>query len=1118
MSRTFCLIAAVGIIGFLTAPGLSGQGKRQSKVGDELIRRYEAARLRPGDEEVRAAFLKLLPKVDDYYLLEGDLRMTEEEVIEYLIANGPSAASTQLVTPELVVNLHRGERDYYPVGSRTLTYFIDRSTFLTDVEFNDVAKNLATAAAEWECEGCGIRFVRTLQRGTPAPNFVVRRFDAEGKFVALGFYPHDPPARRTLEIDPSYFDVTSSKVGVFRHELGHILGYRHEQVRGVRGCVREDRFWEPLTAYDPKSVMHYFCGGAGNRNLEITRLDREGHLALYGPNSGSVPAGRSTSSSAAPNLSQPAGRGAAAATAPSPESARAEVLRDRELAAEAAARREAETARRSAEAASARAEVLRDREPAAEAAARRDAETAARRNAEARAPSPERTAAVRREREDAAASAPRASGVPSSVFDGERNSVTTSAPRPAPAQGATAGGAPAAAAAGAPRPAAAAPSAPGQVRVSQVPGGPTAAANAAQRIESEPVLVVSFEGGKVADEAAAVLAILNELKVLPLRSHKVKSGDSIEKIYKDYLGLPFHASAMTDFAGALNKKKDYSSRGLTLDETVVVPAVRFAEDSFGIRESKQQAQTMEKKWAYLVLEKGGPVTSPDQSVRIELKRFELRLPIADPKVREEAVRRIHALSTKNVIATIEEDSGILPRYFGGSTGMALGLDDFIRNRASLREGDQVKLLTLLGDEPPGGKKQCTTNCPEVILVDKRVSVHPDLNGAVNGEDLDSSSATKSLLQDGKQTVDIVDWQDAFHGTHLAGIIGARDNRFGLIGVDPDAQITAWNWDVLSGQRSRTAKAVVSRQASADNDGHLQIYTFATEWPAPMNATVETRTTEDILAKRLTEEKPLVIVAAGEAPSAPEAQEITALTRRAPVNLGDFPNVLVVTACTKCDGPNAGILPEAHYSKEFVHVAAPGFDLLSTVFDGKYSRARGTSQAVAYATGLASLMAERYPQQYREAYQLKVRMEVTSTPFELVGKLLPGRGLTAGILSPGVALLDPSKHWIKLNGVARAEVTDPVHTRNFQWSPNTTLDFEDTEPFRLEETWRLIRQPSPDGDEWVAYVGSRKGPIRKVGPAKLRDGEGNKVLFTLNGEQIKPSMFEDLILKYPSSGR
>jgi hypothetical protein len=73
---------------------------------------------------------------------------------------------------------------------------------------------------------------------------------------------------------------------VLRHELGHVLGFRHELIRsGAPAVCPKEPLWDarPLTDYDPQSVMHYFCGGVGSSSLRITELDRVGAQQVYGP-------------------------------------------------------------------------------------------------------------------------------------------------------------------------------------------------------------------------------------------------------------------------------------------------------------------------------------------------------------------------------------------------------------------------------------------------------------------------------------------------------------------------------------------------------------------------------------------------------------------------------------------------------------------------------------------------------------------------------------------------------------------------------------------------------------------------------------------------------------------
>ena len=128
--------------------------------------------------------------------------------------------------------------------------------------------------------------MRLGRGGAPAPLFTVRRLDSQGRFIAAAFFPNDPVSRRLLVIDPSFFTTSFDKVGVLRHELGHVLGFRHEHIRSGAPavCPGEDTTDTiDLSKYDPSSVMHYFCGSVGDQKLRISDLDREASQRLYGP-------------------------------------------------------------------------------------------------------------------------------------------------------------------------------------------------------------------------------------------------------------------------------------------------------------------------------------------------------------------------------------------------------------------------------------------------------------------------------------------------------------------------------------------------------------------------------------------------------------------------------------------------------------------------------------------------------------------------------------------------------------------------------------------------------------------------------------------------------------------
>ncbi|WP_029010292.1 hypothetical protein [Azospirillum halopraeferens] len=207
---------------------------------------------------------------------------------------------------------------------KILHYWIDAGSFPDADQLALLRANLTKATDDWEniCRDCGIRFIEVANRSDAT--FLVVGVNVQRAFLADGFNPSDPRDKWVLKIDRSYFNPRSrfDKIGVLRHELGHILGYRHEQI-----VAPEDRFvacgWKTerntdaasviaLTAYDPESLMHYPCGIEAESVLfGFSPLDIDGHRRLYGPNPVAV---------AVPDAASPM-TGAPAAGTPQPVSA-----------------------------------------------------------------------------------------------------------------------------------------------------------------------------------------------------------------------------------------------------------------------------------------------------------------------------------------------------------------------------------------------------------------------------------------------------------------------------------------------------------------------------------------------------------------------------------------------------------------------------------------------------------------------------------------------------------------------------------------------------------------------------------------------------------------------------
>ncbi len=231
------------------------------------------------------------------HVIEDDIAVTLDQLrAEYdrrvAEALGETAGGDEVGSarqPSLV-NQVGGVDDLWPaLDRRDLTYCVsDEFGALKTRSVNEMAQ----ATGEWERHAnVNFRYVPgedgACNNTNPNITFSVRPWASGG---ACAFFPSgDGCVARTLVINhSSYTTGIKTSQGVFRHELGHILGLRHEHIR-VPGtfCSTEDSLWRPVTSYDSNSVMHYHsCTGSTNTgDYRITALDAAGVEALYGPGS-----------------------------------------------------------------------------------------------------------------------------------------------------------------------------------------------------------------------------------------------------------------------------------------------------------------------------------------------------------------------------------------------------------------------------------------------------------------------------------------------------------------------------------------------------------------------------------------------------------------------------------------------------------------------------------------------------------------------------------------------------------------------------------------------------------------------------------------------------------------
>ncbi|MCG8423771.1 MAG: M57 family metalloprotease [Proteobacteria bacterium] len=169
---------------------------------------------------------------------------------------------------------------------RNLTYCVSNSF---GGNYNTVVYAMANAASDWEF-AANVDLVHVASQDgncTASNNNVV--FDVRPvsgvSYLARAFFPNYSRANRNILIATNAIGGYGvwTLTGILRHEIGHVLGFRHEHTRPEAKTCYENSSWRALTSYDSKSVMHYpHCNGRQRGDLVITGKDEEGAIALYG--------------------------------------------------------------------------------------------------------------------------------------------------------------------------------------------------------------------------------------------------------------------------------------------------------------------------------------------------------------------------------------------------------------------------------------------------------------------------------------------------------------------------------------------------------------------------------------------------------------------------------------------------------------------------------------------------------------------------------------------------------------------------------------------------------------------------------------------------------------------
>ncbi|MBI2644814.1 S8 family serine peptidase [Candidatus Uhrbacteria bacterium] len=206
--------------------------------------------------------------------------------------------------------------------------------------------------------------------------------------------------------------------------------------------------------------------------------------------------------------------------------------------------------------------------------------------------------------------------------------------------------------------------------------------------------------------------------------------------------------------------------------------------------------------------------------------------------------------------------------------------------------------------------------------------------------------------------------DNGHGTHVAGIIGALDNSFGVIGVAPQANLIAIK--VLDAQGGGTWSSVLCGIEWIENNA-LKYAVKTALMGFGGSGTSDSacgRTNNDPLHRALCQSAQsgiTYIAAAGNegadiSMSVPAAYIDTVITVSAVIDTDGGINGKGVPTTVGEDDTFASL----SNSGLSVTIGAPGVNILSTGKNGTYYSASGTSMAAAYVAGTAALYAQTHP--------------------------------------------------------------------------------------------------------------------------------------------------------------
>lgn len=286
---------------------------------------------------------------------------------------------------------------------------------------------------------------------------------------------------------------------------------------------------------------------------------------------------------------------------------------------------------------------------------------------------------------------------------------------------------------------------------------------------------------------------------------------------------------------------------------------------------------------------------------------------------------------------------------GGKESTVLLNDPFIKDRWGLEKTNVSQAW-----EISQGSKDIVVAVIDTGIDEKHRDLAGNLwmNPGETGKDSKGrDKATNGIDDDGNGLVDDVHgWNfvaannnltdNHGHGTHIAGIIGAKGgNGYGISGVSPNVSLMVLKYFDPKSSGSNNLKNTVEaiRYAVKMKANIINYSGGGTDYSAEEYAAIKDAEKAGIL---------FVAAAGNERSNSDETGK-----HYYPADY-ELTNIISVTAVNK---EETKVLASSNYGVRTVDIAAPGENIYSTLPNGAFGLMTGTSQATAFVTGVAALV-------------------------------------------------------------------------------------------------------------------------------------------------------------------